>query len=68
LRSDQFDLVPLATEFLSDRAENVRIDVRKRAIEEGFGGSIGHGRAHQLECAEVLAFRSGEGNTKNDIC
>ncbi len=67
-RSDQFNLMPLAAEFLFDRAEDVRIGVCKRAIEEGFGGSICHGRAPQLECAKVLAFRPAKGNTKNDIC
>ena len=65
---DDAVVTPLATEFLSDRAENLGIDVRKRAIEEGFGGSIGHGRAPQLECAKVLSFPCGKGNTKNDIC
>ena len=32
--SDQFDLMPLAAEFVADRAEDVRIDIGQRSIEE----------------------------------
>jgi hypothetical protein len=48
--------MPLTTEFLSDRAEDFRIDVRERAIEEGFGGSIGHGLAPSLECGQGISL------------
>ena len=45
LGGDQLDLVLLATEFLVDRVGDLRIGVGKRAIEEGFGRSIGHGES-----------------------
>src|SRR5690606_25585059 len=38
LRGDQFDLMTLATEFLLDRAENIRIGVGERTREENVGG------------------------------
>ena len=41
-RGDQLDLMPLTTQFLIDRAKDFRIGIGKRAIEERFGGSIGH--------------------------